>query len=133
MSEMFKNYPQPDDYIPNNRPKCHCCKKLEIMAGETAIHTFEVPLKVEELENVEVIYKLGIEPIIVKDLNGIIYTDDEDSSIITITLYPYETSLFAHTSLDAKVQIKFILPDNVVEYSDIYNIKLLNALDVTKA
>ena len=42
LSEMFKNYPQPDDYIPNNHPRCHCIKPLEIMSGETTTHTFEI-------------------------------------------------------------------------------------------
>lgn len=135
LSEMFKNYPQPDDYIPNNRPKCHKPLCLDIMAGETAIHTFEVPLKVDELEGYEVIYKLGLNPIIIKNNYQTEYIVDEDAnkSIITCTLYPEETKLFGNdTLLDARVQLKFYMLGDVISYSDIYRIKLKDSLDMNR-
>ena len=131
MSEMFKNYPQPDDYIPNNHPKCRKPMCLDIMAGETAIHTFEVPLNVDELEGYEVIYKLGLTPIITKNKSQTEYIVDGDKSIITCTLSPEETTLFGNdTLLEARVQLKFYMLDGVVSYSDIYRIKLKDALDI---
>lgn len=133
MSEMFKNYPQPDDYIPNNRPKCHKPLCLDIMAGETAIHTFEIPLNVEDTEGYEVIYKLGVEPIIIKNNYQTEYIIDNDTSIITCTLYPEETKLFGNnTMLDAKVQLKFYMPGDVISYSEIYKIKLKDSLDMNR-
>lgn len=131
-TNMFDRYPQPEDYIPDNRPKCHKPFRLDIMTGETAIHTFEVPLDVDTLEAYEVIYKLGIKPIIIKNEHQTEYSiDDKGHSTITCVLYPEETKLFAQTSLDAKVQIKFYKEDNIVSYSDIYKIKIINSLDAT--
>ena len=74
MSHMFDNYPQPDDYIPTNIPKHFKKPSLDIMAGETSIHSFEVPLNVEELLNYKVIYQLGADAIIIKDKYSLEYT-----------------------------------------------------------
>ena len=133
MADMFKNYPQPDDYKPDNYPKCRCPKRLEIMAGETAIHTFDVPFNVEDdCSLVEVIYKLGIKPIVVK--NNMYYLDilvDEDGkSIITCKLSPEETLLFKNTTLDTHVQLKFYMNDGSIVYSEIYEVFMKDALDV---
>lgn len=130
-SEMFRNYPQPDDYVPNNRPKCHKPFKLDIMTGETAIHTFEIPFDVKEVcDVVEVIYKSGLTPEIVKNDSELeIITDDWGHSIITCTLSAEETSLFTNTLLDTKVQLKFYMKNQDVTYSDIYNVKVVNSLD----
>lgn len=131
---MFKNYPQPEDYIPDNRPKCHKPFRLDIMAGETATHTFEIPFNVvESCSNVEVIYKLGLKDIITKSVNlsgeDVVETEC-NHSIITCRLSEEETKLFANTLLDAKVQLKFYMIDDSIAYSEIYNIILVDSLDV---
>ena len=131
---MFDNYPQSQDYIPDNRPKCHKPFKLDIMAGETATHTFEIPFNiVESCSDVEVIYKLGLTDIITKSVN----LSGEDvletkcnHSIITCRLSEEETKLFANTLLDAKVQLKFHMIDKSIAYSEIYKITLVDSLDV---
>ena len=131
---MFKNYPQPEDYIPDNRPKCHKPFRLDIMAGETATHTFEIPFNVvESCSNVEVIYKLGLKDIITKSVNlsgEDVLETESNHSIITCRLSEEETKLFANTLLDAKVQLKFYMIDNSIAYSEIYNIILVDSLDV---
>ncbi len=134
MSEMFKNYPQPEDYIPNNRPKCQKPFRLDIMTGETAIHTFEVPFNVEEeCDNFEVIYQLGIKPIIIKSSYSLtVFIDENGNSIITCKLNPNETKLFETTCLDTKVQIKFVMNDGSVIFSDIYKVIVNDSLDMNR-
>ena len=132
MVEMFRNYPQPDDYKPDNYPKCWHFKQIEIMTGETAIHTFEVPFNVEdECQVCEVIYKLGLEPVIIKtslyDLE--IEVEQDGSSIVICRLKPEETLLFKDTVLDTHVQLKFYMEDGQVSYSDIYKVYVKDSLD----
>lgn len=132
---MFDRYPQPADYIPDNRPKC--CKpfKLDIMAGETAEHSFEIPFNVEDsCKLVEVIYKLGLTDVLIKSSSEIeIQETGHGNSLITVKLNEEETSIFANTLLDAKVQIKFYMVNDTIAYSEIYNVKLMTALDKDRA
>ena len=127
---MFNNYPQPSDYIPNNRPVPCCCKKIEIMAGETTSHSFEVPFDVEESTiNYEVLYKLGTEVVLIKDKNKCFLTKEDSKSIISCSLSREDTLLFANTLLNAEVQIRFTMRDLSTLYTEIYKVKLCNALD----
>lgn len=135
MTDMFNNYPQPEGYIPNNRPRHRKPFCLDIMAGETAVHTFEIPFNVNEACNgFEVIYKLGLTTLIIKNSSELeIIIGECGNSLITCTLTPEETALFADTLLDAKVQIKFYMKDEgTVSYSEVYKIKLLNSLDTNE-
>lgn len=134
MSNMFDNYPQPADYIPNNRPKPHCHKGLEIMAGESASHSFEIPFNVaEETTSCSVIYKLGIKDVIIKTMNELEFTSydsEENCSIVTAKLSSDETLLFANTLLACKVQVMFILKDGSTIFTEIYPVKLVDSLIV---
>ena len=132
MVDMFRNYPQPDDYKPNNYPHWKDFKPIEIMCGETAIHTFEVPFNVEEKCSMyEVIYKLGIDPIVIKnstlDLEAEI--TDQATSFITCKLKPADTLCFKNTALDTRVQLKFYMNDGSISYSEIYKVLVRDSLD----
>lgn len=132
MVNMFRHYPQPDDYKPDNYPKHRRYKKLEIMAGETAIHSFDIPFNVEDdCTMVEVIYKLGIEPVVIK--NNMFYLDilvnDDDTSVVTCKLTPDDTLLFKNTALDTHVQLKFYMNDGSIVYSEIYKVFVKDSLD----
>ncbi len=132
MTDMFRNYPQPEGYKPNNYPKCRDFKPIEIMCGETAIHTFEVPFNVEEKCSMyEVIYKLGIEPVIIKsstiDLEAVI--TDHATSFINCKLKPADTLCFKNTFLATNVQLKFYMLDGSVSYSEIYKVYVRDSLD----
>ena len=134
MVDMFRNYPQPEDYKPNNYPKCHFRKPLEIMAGETTVHSFDVPFNVEDDTSLcEVIYRLGTETVIVKD--SAMYLDitvlDNGTSIVTCTLKPEETLIFKNTALDTYVQLKFYMNNGMITYSEIYRVKVTDALDIS--
>lgn len=132
LSEMFNNYPQPDDYIPDNHPKC--CKPmcLDIMVGETTIHTFEIPFNIEtETLGVEVMYKLGVNLMLVKTNEDLTITIDEEknTSIISCEITSQESLLFRNTVLDTNVQIKFIMLDKTIKMSEIYTVKVCDSLD----
>lgn len=132
MSDMFRNYPQPDDYIPNNYPKCKFFKPIEIMCGETAIHTFEVPFNInEQCILCEVIYKLGLDPVVIKSsfIDLKIEITEHNTSIVTCTLKPVDTLVFKHTPLETKVQLKFYVNDGSISYSEIYKVYVRDALD----
>lgn len=131
MSEMFKNYPQPEDYIPDNHPRCWKEPKLEIMCGETAHHTFDIPFNVEETcTNVEVIYKLGLTDVIVRGKEFLDITIMENNtSVIVCNLSNEDTLLFKNNLLSKKVQIKFYLKDGSISFSNIYDITTIDAID----
>ena len=132
MSEMFDNYPQPDDYIPNNRPKPIEREELKIVTGETVTHTFHVPFNVEEqCYELEVIYKLGVKPIIIKNSYSLEITIEEDNTTtIKCTLTPEETKLFANTLLSARVQTKYYLNNGDVTFSKIDIIDVTDSLEL---
>ena len=134
MTEMFNNYPQAEDYKPDNRHRKWPELKLDIMTGETAVHTFEIPFDVtddNQVADYEVIYKLGLEPVIIKtslyDLE--IEVEQDGSSIVICRLKPEETLLFKDTVLDTHVQLKFYMEDGQVSYSDIYKVYVKDSLD----
>lgn len=139
---MFDNYPQPDDYIPNNRPKPMHKHEITIMTGETASHTFDVPFDVkEDCIDIEVIYKLGLNVIITKKSNELDIVSKEKGdwhySSVTSSLSSEETALFHDTLLDANVQIKFTMKDGTmkdgaIQYSEIYKVDVQDSLDGNK-
>ena len=131
---IFDSYNNlPKDYKPNNMFRCHSPKPIEIMTGETAIHDFEVPFDVDKsCQMVEVIYKLGLKPIIIK--NNLLYLEvlpSRHGSIVRCTLKPSETLLFKNTTLDTHVQLKFYMVDKSITYSEVYKVKVEYSLDDT--
>ena len=141
MGNMFDNYPQSDEYIPNNRPKCHKEFKLDIMTGETASHTFEVPFDVNSESfgcvNIEVIYKFGLEVVLLKFINPkdcpVVHRGKWDITFVTCKLNKEETAIFHNSYLDTSVQLKFILSDNSIQYSEIYPVTVVDSLDGSQA
>jgi len=134
---IFDNYPSSSDYIPDNRPKHHKKHIITIMTGETATHSFDVPFDVAEVcSSVEVFYKLGLDVVLVKEMNDLeivsIYDEERDwhYSNVIVTLSCDETSLFRDTLLDTHVQMRFTMKDNTVEYSEIYPVKVEDSLEI---
>ena len=131
-SEMFKHYPQPDNYTPYNIPHGIKHEEITIMAGESATHSFEIPFNViEDVTDFEIIYKLGISMSLIKSYLGekekeypaitVVYDEDSHKSMITCVLSVIETQLFRDTLLDCKVQIKFIMKDLSIAYTEVYS------------
>lgn len=142
MNHMFDLYPQPDDYIPNNRIRCFEEQHINIMVGETSSHTFRIPFNVEEdCTDVKVIYKVGINVALVKEFEEL-EIDVESKEIevggeiktiyytlITDTISPDETLAFADTLLDTFVQLRFTMKEGIITYSEIYPVSVRNSLD----
>lgn len=131
MFNMFDNYPQPEGYIPHNRREI-CREPLTIMAGETTQHSFEVPANLEEFDINEIecraIYKLGLNVVLVKNLEKL--EDNKDCvSILYCDLSSTDTKIFEGTYFNAEVQLKFILPNNNIMYSEVMPIVLQDSLD----
>ena len=134
--EMFNLYDNPpEDYIPCNRPRFRKKEMLTIMAGETATHSFDVPIDVdEECSSVEVIYKLGLNVILIKVPNASEVLTDECGkfwiSNVTVVLSDEYTLKFKSTYLNASAQLKFHMKvDGSVQYSEICPIRIRNSLD----
>lgn len=129
--EMFDNFNNiPEGYIPDNRPK-HCpCRKLDVITGETAVHTFEIPFDVtKECIDYSVTYKYWGDKKLVygKDELEVEVLEDETSTI-TCRLNPVVTLLFGNTPLDTLVQLRFVMADRTVSFSQIYKIKVFNSI-----
>ena len=132
MSDIFKNYPQPDYYIPDNRRIYLPKDIITIMSGETTTHSFEVPLNLNtDTKDYKAIYHLGLKVVLEKPKSecDVIYDEETKTSIMTWILTPSETMLFKDTLLDAQVQLKFTLNDDTILYSDIRPIVLEDSLD----
>ena len=128
---MFKNYPQPSDYIPDNRPKPIEPRRLEIMAGETTTHTFEVPFDVvNKTLKLQVLYKLGLNVILIKEDNDLnIFVKEDGTSVVSCHISDDESILFANTLLSTSVQMRFVMLDGSVQFTEIYRVKVRNSLD----
>lgn len=147
MGNMFDLYPQPEDYIPYNRPRRPKKFSLDIMTGETSSHTFEIPFDVKkECKDVQVIYKLGIEVVLMKSwsdeeievdtFDGNMQIGQEikhiETSTVTCPLTREETLIFHNTCLNTQVQLKFVMNDDSITYSEVYPVKVMDSLDGTK-
>lgn len=129
MSEMFKNYPQPDDYIPNNRRKCHCRCKLDIMTGETSSHSFEIPFDVTtDCIDYSIIYNYYLDKYLTVTKDRIEVISENGKSILTCKLSSEETMLFVNNLLDAHVQVRFVMLDGSITFSEIYKINVKKSL-----
>lgn len=135
---MFDAYPQPDDYIPNNRPRPRKEFKLDIMTGETASHTFDVPFDVEaDCQEVEVLYKLGLKIVLNKNSSELEIqpmTKECCGKQIQYTsiichLSAQETLLFNNQVLNTRVQLRFTMNDGSITYSEIYPVKVVDSLN----
>ena len=123
--DMFKDYPQPSDYTPDNRhapcrKDCRC-EDVVIVNG-TSTHTFRLDfLYSESCESFEAIYNYGLgESLSISSLAlGAPFSLEEHDgkTYITITLSPVLTSLFDE-SRDACAQLKLTLRNGSVIYGD---------------
>jgi len=133
MSELFDNYPQGSSYIPNNRPQCVETEETKILIGSTVEHTFDVPYNVAvDLDELEVIYKLGVDVVLTKKLSEEELTyviKGEHRSFVMSRISPEESLLFNNDLLDCFVQLKFTFLDDSINYSNLTPIKILKTLD----
>ena len=130
--DMFKLYPSPEDYIPCNRKFPIKKEILTIMTGETTVHSFDIPFDVEsDTLSYRLIYKLGLNIVLVKEKEDceVLYDDKHDITTLTWTISPSETLFFRSTLLDAHAQIEFVMPDHSISYTDILEVKVVDSLN----
>ena len=122
-NKMFKNYPQPEGYIPDNHD--YGCTAgpfyATIVRGTTPRHSFELPFDIELSQGIDegdvrdliITYKQGLEIILTKTLADVDYIDNlsDNHCIIYYTLTQEETNLFEVTDPNnlVQVQIKVLL------------------------
>lgn len=133
MFDMFRLYPSPEWYVPCNKPMHHKREKLSMMAGETTVHSFDIPFDVEnECLDFRALYKLGTQVVLTKtkeECDVTPYVENCDNCVLSWTLSPNDTLKFADTFLDAKVQIEFVMADHSIAYTDILDVKVTNAVN----
>ena len=133
MTHMFDNYPQPNDYIPTNRRIKLPCSEATIMPGETTVHSFDIPFNIDEAaKDYKIIYKLGLNIVLEKGKEEakVLYNEHTHCSIITWVLTPEETMLFKNTLLQAQAQIRFIMKDDTIAFTEISQVKVEDSLEV---
>lgn len=122
-NKMFRNYPQPQDYIPTNTvDSCFPGPYYAtIVRGTTPRHSFELPFDIErnqgllegDIKDLVVTYKQGLDIILTKTLAEVEDIDQtaDNHSIIYYTLTQEETNRFEVTNPNnlVQVQIKILL------------------------
>ena len=130
--DMFKFYPSPEDYIPDNRPRHFKKEMLTIMTGETTVHSFDIPFNVEtDCVTFRALYKHGLNVVLVKEQKdcNVLYDEEHDITTLTWTISPAETLLFKESFLDTFAQIEFVMLDHSISYTDILKVKVTDSLD----
>lgn len=131
MGDIFKNYPQPDDYVPDNSGPSEGGENAdEVVVNGTTVHVFKLNFSYSELcDGFEVTYRSGLDggfSIKSSDLGGPFEILEEDGrTYITITLSPELTSVFDPLR-DAYAQMRLNMRDGTTLYGD------LNKLEVMK-
>ena len=127
-SEMFKNYPQPDGYIPFNRPVKKPAEINTIVSGGFCSNFFKVKLPFDEnIKGLKVIYKqefrLYMEkiPTVVKE--------NEKSFIVEVKFNNVESKQFGGTLLDTYAQVEVTYGDNMEQiFTPKVKINVVNTL-----
>ena len=138
MSDIFKNYPQPDDYTPDNRNcKCSCDERDTVVAGGTTTHAFILNFSFSELcDSFDVTYKSGLDDFLVissSNLGAPYKIDESDGkTTIAITLSPDDTKMFAR-SRDAFAQMKLYMKDGSVIFGELNKLIVKDTLSADLA
>ena len=65
-----------------------------------------------------------------KEEAKVLYNEHTHCSIITWVLTPEETMLFKNTLLQAQAQIRFIMKDDTIAFTEISQVKVEDSLEV---
>lgn len=137
---MFDNYPQPDDYMPDNRVgRCACMKSGEdtITVGGTTSHVFTLDFSYSEsCRAFRVIYTGGLEVRHVVDSgdDAPSFTIEESGgkTYIRVTLDPSVTKLFS-PSRDAMAQMRLTMMDGSVVFGAVNALRVIGTLPAQDA
>jgi len=125
---MLKNFTE--TIYPNNRPIMREEDKDTIVRGGTCIHIFRLPFPCENyVQDLKVIYKQGLEVVLIKDFADCEVIEAEHKSIIRVNLSPADTLKFEQNLLDIYVQLKVVTIDNSTLYNTPIKLMLEQTLD----
>lgn len=138
MLNMFKNYDNNNNFIPNNEyeflPVESQYKDMMVLNAINN-YSFRIPHKREDILDLSILYMQGTEYKVQKGYQDVNLIDIPDSDgtirrcIATYQLNPEDTLNFNTYNREVKVQLKIILLDGRIEYSKIYLVKIINSLD----
>ena len=121
--DMFKNYPQAETYIPDNRHS-DCCFPgpfyATIVRGTTPRHSFELPFDIVktqgyfegDVSDLIITYKQGLDIKLTKRLSNpedhieILDKTDNNHSVIALVLTEDETNKFEVSTPNSLVQVQ---------------------------
>ena len=118
----------------DNRIKYLCMPKQdEIIIGGSCTHVFILPfLYSDSVIESEIIYKQGLEVVLIKigNLCDIKEDFDKQCTTLTVNLFPDDTLLFKDNLLDTSVQIKIYNIENEILYNIPNKLKIRRPLDI---
>lgn len=134
MTPMFESYDNlPTDYIPNNRTsQIHIEKGDEFIIGGSCSFSFRFnSISEDDIDDINFIYKSGVETYLVKKMNELTITPSNCGGIIvTSSLHPDET-LNAKPIRDMFIQVRFVLKNGEIVYSNKAQLDVISTLDPT--
>lgn len=116
--------------LSDNRPIIIEEYKDTITRGATCTHIFNLPFPFANyVQDLVVIYKQGLEIVLIKDFADCEVEENADGSIVTIILSPVDTLKFENNLLTIQVQLKISTISNETLYSTPITLKLEPTLD----
>lgn len=116
--------------LSDNRPIMIEEYKDTITRGATCTHIFNLPFPFAGyVQDLVVIYKQGLEIVLIKDFSDCEVEENADGSIVTIILSPVDTLKFENNLLTIQVQLKIATLSNETFYSTPITLKLEPTLD----
>lgn len=116
--------------LSDNRPIIIEEYKDTITRGATCTHIFNLPFPFANyVQDLSIIYKQGLEIVLIKDFADCEVEETADGSIVTIILSPVDTLKFENNLLTIQVQLKIATVSNETLYSTPITLKLEPALD----
>ena len=123
---MLENFTE--TLFPDNRPILEDVERDSITRGATCTHIFELPFRCTGyVQDLSIIYRQGLDIILIKDFIDCTLTETVSDSIITIKLTPADTLKFEQNLLDVFVQLKVLTINN----DTLYNTPIKLVLDPT--
>lgn len=127
---MLENFTETS--FSDNRPIPEEEDQDSIVRGGTSTHVFELPfLCTNYVEDLNIIYKQGLEIVLTKEFTDCLITEDEDNSTSTLTLKlsSEDTLQFEQNLLDVYVQLRISTIDSELLYNTPIKLILEPTLD----
>lgn len=126
---MFNNYPQPSNYIPNNKKRDLYIEDFKIYPGGQCSHKIVID-NYEEGDTVKVLYRQGL--CMVVEVEPEVLEDNYGTKYLLSTLNPEDSSLFNIRNTDNYLQYKItreVDGEEISIYSDTFRVKICSTLD----